>query len=78
MTGRTCIARFGKLEQKVHEFKAYLGYIVKICLKSKIRDSEMGQRVRMLGAKCSSLSVQYLGGGGNVEKRENWFLPVDF
>lgn len=76
MTEHTCIARFGRLEQKVHEFKAYLGNIVKVCLKSKIRDSEMGQRVRMLGAKSSSLSVQYLV--EELEKRENRFLPVNF
>lgn len=66
VTAHTCIARFGRWKQKVHEFKVNLGYIVRLWLKSKIRDSKMAQWVRTL---VPSLSVKYLG-GRKGEKRE--------
>lgn len=50
-----------------------MGYIVRLWLKSKIRDSKMAQRVRTL---VPSLSVKYLG--EEREKRENQFLLMDF
>lgn len=73
MTAHTCVARLGRWGQKVHEFKVNLGYIVRLWLKSKIRDSKMAQRVRTL---VPSLSVKYLG--EEREKRENQFLLMDF